>query len=81
MFSLALYFSTDYTLPIMSKKLTTRQAAELLGVSPSRVRQFVMRFQLPAEYFGRDLMIDERDLELVKERKHGRPPKEREKAA
>ena len=62
-------------------KLTTKEVAEILGVTPSRVRQMVMREQLPAEYFGLDLMIDEKHLKLVIDRKPGRPKKEEQKAA
>lgn len=58
----------------MKKKLTTREAAERLGVSSARVRQMVLSGNLPAEKFGRDLMIDEKDLALVADRPLGRPP-------
>ncbi len=59
----------------MSAALTTRQAAERLGVTVSRVRHLVLEGRLPAEKFGRDLVIREDDLELVADRKPGRPPK------
>jgi len=59
----------------MSATLTTREAAERLGVSPARVRQLVLAGDLPAEKFGRDLMIKEGDLKLVADRPMGRPPK------
>lgn len=62
----------------MSKKLTTKEAANILGISDARVRQLVLSGKLPAQKFGRDLQIDEKDLEKVKERKAGRP-KKREK--
>lgn len=58
----------------MSATLTTKEAAEKLGVSPARVRQLVLAGDLPAEKFGRDLMIKEVDLKLVQERPIGRPP-------
>lgn len=58
----------------MKKKLTTREAAERLGVSMPRVRQMILSGDLPAEKFGRDLMIDEKDLALVADRPLGRPP-------
>lgn len=60
----------------MSAALTTRQAAERLGVTVSRVRHLVLEGRLPAEKFGRDLMIREDDLQLVADRKPGRPPKQ-----
>jgi len=59
----------------MSASLTTRAAAERLGVTVSRVRQLVLEGRLPAEKFGRDLVIKESDLKRVKDRKPGRPPK------
>lgn len=59
----------------MSATLTTKEAAERLGVTPARVRQLVLAGDLPAEKFGRDLMIKESDLKLVRERPMGRPPK------
>lgn len=59
----------------MGKKLTTKEAAKILGVTDVRVRQLVLSGKLPAEKFGRDLMIDEEDLEAIKDRKPGRPSK------
>lgn len=65
----------------MSAILTTREAAEKLGVSPARVRQLVLAGDLPAEKFGRDLMIKEADLKLVEDRPVGRPPKPKSNGA
>ena len=59
----------------MDQTLTTKEAAERLGVSAARVRQMVLDGRLPAEKFGRDLMIKESNLSLVEDRKPGRPPK------
>ena len=60
--------------------LTAKQVAEKLGVSAGRVRQLVAENRLPATKFGNSLMILEKDLELVRERKKtGRPPKNKEK--
>lgn len=59
----------------MSASLTTQQAAERLGVTVSRVRQLVLEGRLPAEKFGRDLVIKESDLKRVEDRRPGRPPK------
>lgn len=58
----------------MSQTFTTKEAAERLGITPARVRQLVLAGQLPAEKFGRDLVIHESDLESVKDRPIGRPP-------
>lgn len=61
-------------------KLTARQAAERLGVNDSRVRQLIQSKKLPAEKYGNLWLINEADLELVKDRKPtGRPPKNKTK--
>lgn len=57
----------------MPDLLTTHQAAEILGVSASRVRQFILNGRLPAIKLGRDNLIREADLSLVQDRKAGRP--------
>lgn len=59
----------------MSKGLTTKEAAERLGVSPARVRRLVLDGRLPAEKFGRDLVIYETDVETFERLKGGRPLK------
>lgn len=56
-------------------KLTTNQAAEKLGVSRRRVLALIDTKRLPAAKFGDAYMIDEKDLQLVGERKPGRPKK------
>jgi excisionase family DNA binding protein len=55
--------------------LTTRQVAEKLGVSDTRVRAMIKAGQLPVQKFGHIHMINEDDLKLVENRKVGRPPK------
>ncbi|HEX7176697.1 MAG TPA: helix-turn-helix domain-containing protein [Pyrinomonadaceae bacterium] len=55
--------------------LTTKEVAERLGVTPRRVLAMIQAEQLPAEKFGRDYMIKEKDLKLVEDRKVGRPRK------
>jgi excisionase family DNA binding protein len=57
------------------KLLTTKEAAERLGVGYVRVNQLIKEGRLPAEKMGRDYMIKESDLKLVQGRKPGRPPK------
>jgi excisionase family DNA binding protein len=59
----------------MDKLLTTREAADKLGITHGRVRQMVADGHLPAQRMGRDNFIKESDLPLVAERKRGRPPK------
>jgi excisionase family DNA binding protein len=57
--------------------LTTKQAAERLGITPRRVQALIEAGRLPASKFGRDYMIKEDDLKLVENRKVGRPKKEK----
>jgi excisionase family DNA binding protein len=61
--------------------LTTREAAEKLGVTVGRVQQFVAEGRLPSVKIGRDRFVLESDLALVAERKTGRPPKSKIEAA
>ena len=55
---------------------TTKEAATELGITPGRVRQMVLNGSLPAQKFGRDLMIKADDLEKARTRQTepGRPP-------
>jgi excisionase family DNA binding protein len=55
--------------------LTTKQAAEKLGITPRRVQALITDGKLPAQKFGRDYFIREKDLKLVENRKVGRPKK------
>lgn len=55
------------------KSLTTKEAAERLGVTRRRVLALIASERLPAQKFGRDYMIKESDLKLVQDRKPGRP--------
>lgn len=55
--------------------LTTKEVAEKLGVTIRRVQALITNGQLPAKKFGRDYMIEETDLRLIKNRKVGRPKK------
>lgn len=61
--------------PNLDKFLTTAQAASKLGISVRRVQQLVKSGRLPASTFGGSLVIAEKDLALVAERKTGRPKK------
>lgn len=58
------------------KLLTTNQAAQELKVTSIRVRAMIRDGKLKAEKMGRDYLIKESDLELVKDRKPGRPAKD-----
>jgi len=58
----------------MSMELTTAQAAKKLGVTPGRVRQFVLAGRIKARHVTPSvLVIDEKELAKLKNRKPGRP--------
>lgn len=59
-----------------TKLLSTSQAAEILGVDDSRIRQLILSGRLPSMQVGRAHLIKEADLALVSDRKAGRPKKE-----
>jgi len=61
------------------KLLTTKETADKLGVSVRRVQAMITDGSLPASKLGRDYVIKESDLEVVKDRKPGRPAKENSK--
>jgi len=63
----------------MNKYFTTEDAAEYLGVTPSRVRQFIAEERLESEKYGRDHMIRESDL--VNFARHGKKKRGRPKKA
>jgi excisionase family DNA binding protein len=58
-----------------TKLLSVRQAAAALGVNRQRIQQLIESKRLPAEKVGAFYVIREIDLELVRARKVGRPPK------
>ena len=72
--SIDLGFLLIYYLFVM-KAISTKEASEKLGVSVLRVQQLIWQGRLPAQKIGRDFVIDEKDLSLVKNRKTGRPKK------
>jgi len=53
--------------------ITTSQAAKKLGISQRRVQALITADRLPAQKIGRDWLIRESDLELVRVRKTGYP--------
>ncbi len=59
------------------KMLTANAAAKILKVSARRVRALIKAERLPAQKVGRDWVILEPDLELVRVRKPGRPKKQK----
>ena len=65
----------------MRKYFTTGEAAKYLGVTPSRVRQYIVEERLESEKYGRDHMIEEGILaEFAKrgKKKRGRPKKQQQ---
>jgi excisionase family DNA binding protein len=65
-------------LALMENWLTTKEAAEKLGLTHVRVNQLIKDGILPAEKRGRDYLIKESDLAKAEARntkKTGRPPK------
>ncbi len=56
----------------MQKEFTTKEAAEILGVSDSRVRQMVLAGDIDHRYFGRVLVITQTGIKQAKERQDKR---------
>lgn len=56
--------------------ITTKEAADDLGVSMRRVTALIKNGRLPSQQIGREHLIEKSDLELVRARKVGRPKKE-----
>jgi excisionase family DNA binding protein len=59
--------------------LTTREVAGILKISLRRVRALIESGNLPSKQYGRDHLIRKSDVELVKDRKPGRPAKNKTK--
>ena len=57
--------------------VTTKEAAQILGVTPVRVRQLIKERRLVAEEHGRDHLLQDREVERFKRhgRRSGRRPK------
>jgi excisionase family DNA binding protein len=58
--------------------ITTKSAAEILGVTPVRVRQLIQQGQLAAEKHGRDHLLQKEKVQQFNRhgrRPGGRPPK------
>ncbi len=58
--------------------LSVTEAAKRLGVIRQRVFQLIQTGKLPAVMVGSQYVIKESDLELVADRKAGRPPKDKD---
>lgn len=50
--------------------VTTKEAAQILGVTPVRVRQLIKDQRLIAEKRGRDHLLDDQEVQRFK--RHGR---------
>lgn len=62
----------------MEKYLTTREAAEFWGVTPSRIRQLIHQGRLKSHKQGRDHLLLKADIKKFVEhggKKRGRPKK------
>ena len=62
----------------MDKFFTTKDAAKYLGVSQSRIRQFIIEDRLESIKYGRDHLIQETELERFSKdgkKRRGRPKK------
>lgn len=64
---------------VIMKLISSAQAAEKLGVHITRVQVLIREGRLPAQKVGRNYVIDEANLKLVKDRKPGRPKKQAKK--
>lgn len=64
------------TYKVSMNLLTTRDVAERLGITVQRVQALIKAERLPAQKIGRDYVIEEKALELVADRKPGRPAKQ-----
>jgi excisionase family DNA binding protein len=59
----------------LADRVTTKEAARILGVTDGRVRQMILKGQLRAKRFGRALTLSRGDVESLRGRKAGRPKK------
>lgn len=59
-----------------SRMMTTREAADELGVSIRQLQTLIERGQLTASKFGHVYMVSSDDLEAVRVRPKGRPRKD-----
>lgn len=50
--------------------LTTKQAADILGLSPSYVKSLIRMGELAAEKPGHDFLIKEKDVMALKKKRH-----------
>ena len=65
----------------MKDLLTTPEVAEIVGLSEGRIRQLIIAKRLPAQKYGNVNLVERKDLVLIENRAHGRPRKNKQKAA
>ena len=58
-----------------TKLISTKEAAQRLGVHQTRVQVLIRAKRLPATMLAGTYLIREDDLKLVADRRTGRPPK------
>jgi excisionase family DNA binding protein len=58
---------------VMKNLISSKEAAEKLGLSLRRVQALITSGRLPAQKIGNSYVVNEKDLELVRERTPGRP--------
>ncbi|MEK7794108.1 MAG: helix-turn-helix domain-containing protein [Candidatus Hydrogenedentota bacterium] len=64
----------------MTKLLTTEDAAAYLGVTPARIRQYILEERLKSEKQGRDHLLEEKEVKrFAREgrKRRGRPKKKK----
>jgi excisionase family DNA binding protein len=66
-------FEACISMPDLSDFLTTEQAARELGYTTQSVRNMVYRHALPAEKFGRSLLIPKKAILEYKKKNAGLP--------
>jgi len=59
----------------MSNMVSTKEAAQALGITTRRVLALIKSGRLPAVKVGRDWVLSKDDLKLIKNRPPGRPKK------
>ena len=68
----------DYAATVRMGLITTKKAAELLGITAVRVRQLIASGQLQSQKAGRDHLLEESEVfsfDREARRPRGRPPK------
>lgn len=60
----------------MKKEFTTKEAAKIVGVSDSRIRQMVLAGEIDYFYFGRMLVITQKGINQAINRIDGRSVRE-----